>query len=93
LFTKPAGTKKLTDWLIVMAVRIAVFERLCANGFDCYRPLCRVRTRRHARPVYIERPVLGRYLFVRMMMLSPVDDWPHQFHRIKAIAGKACSGS
>jgi transcription antitermination factor NusG len=72
--------------------RVAVYERLRDGGWDCYRPLCKVRTRQHGRPVYVERPVLGRYVFVRMMMLGPTDDWPHQFHRIKAVAGRGLYG-
>jgi transcriptional antiterminator RfaH len=75
-----------------MAVRLAVFERLRDNGFDCYRPLCRVRVRRHGKPVYVERPVLGRYMFVQMMVLPPANDWPHQFQKIKATAGKGMYG-
>lgn len=64
-----------------MLGRQAAYSKLCAS-FACYRPLYRQRVRRHGRPVYVDRPVLGRYVLVEM-----ITDWISQFFQIKAIRG------
>jgi transcription antitermination factor NusG len=42
--------------------------------------------RRHGQSVYVERPALGRYVFVRMLALE-VLTWPDQYYRIVSIRG------
>jgi transcription antitermination factor NusG len=70
------------DWLIVLAGRMKILERLRSEGFETYHPMCRQRVRRNGGTMYFERPVLGMYVFLRMVLLGPDDDWPHLFHRI-----------
>jgi transcription antitermination factor NusG len=49
-------------------------------GQTCYRPFYRERKLIRGRRVYVERPLFGRYLLVRMF-----DDWISQFYARRKI--------
>ena len=72
----------LADWLIATLNRKAAHERLEVDGFNCYRPMYRERLVVRGARRYVDRPLLGRYVLVEMLI-----DWIRQFYRIVRVEG------